>query len=173
MILFKGRNKAKKNAEEISWEDLDKLASTTEIAVEKEPTESTLGTPFSDLTARITNLDKRLEKIDAQTSMLRAELEDVRKRQEEYDDNIKKLLAIYEVVSERYNPFREREAPTKPPIEKSYEKMEVTTREDIKDLEKLYEIIAAASTSALRALIEDMKSMGIDTTPVEKYLYES
>ncbi len=60
---------------------------------------------IEELTRKIDELQSRLERHDSLISSLENEIAEMRNTSEEMQDNIKRLLDIYEVVSQRINPF--------------------------------------------------------------------
>lgn len=123
----------------------------------------TTDTRISEMDTRIANMEKKVDRIEAYIGTTRSELDDVIKKTKEYDENIKKLLAIYEVVSEKFNPFSEQGIS----ISTGVSRVSSDEREEI---EALYGMMAELSISILLDLIDDLRKMGIDTRPIEQYL---
>jgi hypothetical protein len=139
-------------------------------------------TQVTELGVKVANVEKKVERMEALTTTVRSETEDLRKKIEEHEDNIQRLLAIYEVVSDRMNPFAEgrgvEEAEEKPPEEFEFppsgeeEEFGEESAEELSALESMYALMAETSVSVLVALVEDMKRLGIDTREVERYIPE-
>jgi len=64
-------------------------------------------TKLDDLSRKIDELQAKIERHDSMIGSLQNEVNEIRKVNEEVQDNIKRLLDIYEVVSQRINPFIE------------------------------------------------------------------
>ncbi len=77
---------------------------------------------IDDLSRRIDELQSKIERHDSLIGSLENEISELRKLNEESQDNIKRLLDIYEVVSQKINPFinmdeKSSEFPTKLPTD--------------------------------------------------------
>lgn len=133
-----------------------------------------LETQFTEMGVKLANMEKKVDRVEAFVSTTRSEAEDLRKKIEEHEDNIQKLLSVYEVVSEKFNPFIEREETVLGELPEELELKEgfEEAGDDISRLETMYALMAKTSISVLVALIEDMKRIGIDTSKVERCLPE-
>ncbi len=60
---------------------------------------------LDDLSRKVDDFQAKLERHDSLIGSLQNELNEMRRVNEEIQDNIKRLLDIYEVVSQRINPF--------------------------------------------------------------------
>ncbi len=60
---------------------------------------------IDDLTRKLDEIQSRLERHDSLISSLQNEISEMRNVNEEIQDNIKRLLDVYEVVSQNINPF--------------------------------------------------------------------
>ncbi len=60
---------------------------------------------LDDITRKLDEFQAKLERHDSLISSLQNEMNEIRKVNEEIQDNIKRLLDIYEVVSQKINPF--------------------------------------------------------------------
>ncbi len=62
-------------------------------------------TKLDDISRKIDEFQAKIERHDSMIGSLENEISEIRKVNEEMQDNIKRLLDIYEVVSQRINPF--------------------------------------------------------------------
>ncbi len=62
-------------------------------------------TKLDDISRKIDEFQAKIERHDSMIGSLENEISEIRKVNEEMQDNIKRLLDIYEVVSQKINPF--------------------------------------------------------------------
>ncbi len=113
--LFKKKKKKKTKEPEIS----ELPEEMPEVSVSENDIQNILGdvlkdsgveeitTKLDDLSRKIDELQAKIERHDSMIGSLQNEVNEIRKVNEEVQDNIKRLLDIYEVVSQRINPFIE------------------------------------------------------------------
>ena len=113
--LFKKKKKKKTKEPEIS----ELPEEMPEVSVSENDIQNILGdvlkdsgveeitTKLDDLNRKIDELQAKIERHDSMIGSLQNEVNEIRKVNEEVQDNIKRLLDIYEVVSQRINPFIE------------------------------------------------------------------
>jgi flagellar protein FlaE/flagellar protein FlaC len=105
------KEKKKKKEEEVDMEDgetegleevaeLDELSDTLDKELEEESSAK-----ISEFDARIKDIENEVGLISSKLSTIRAENEEIGKRVQEIEENIRKLLGIYEMVTEGINPF--------------------------------------------------------------------
>lgn len=164
-MLFRKNSKKKEEENGVTPPEFIKEAGSLplELGVEGGAISMTMDSKMSEMDTKLASMEKKVDRIEAYVSTTRSELDDVIKRTKEYDENIKKLLSIYEVVSDKFNPFTEHFTgiPFVGERSTSIEREEITT---------LYGMIAELTISILLDLIEALRRMGIDTTPIEEYL---
>ncbi len=67
---------------------------------------------LDDLSRKIDEFQARMERHDSLISSIENELSEMRNVNEEIQDNIKRLLDVYEIVSQKINPFVNMQEPT-------------------------------------------------------------
>ncbi len=118
-------------------------------------------TKFTELDVKLVSTEKKIDRLDAYLSTTKSELDELHKKLTEHDDNIQKLLSVYEVVSEKFNPFAEKESLLYNVSEK--EKF-------IEEKEKMYKELAEIIVSTFKTLILQIKLLDIDIRPLLRYL---
>ncbi len=118
--LFKKKKKEKKEEKHGTEETLPpELAGegVSETLIEEKDLQNILGDvvkgsgidevseKIDDLTRKLDEIQSRLERHDSLISSLQNEISEMRNVNEEMQDNIKRLLDVYEVVSQKINPF--------------------------------------------------------------------
>ena len=119
--LFKKKKKkktAKKTAKKTEVAELPEITEITEASGAAEGDIQNIigdvlkGSGIEDVAAKLDDLNRKvdefqgkLERHDSLIGSLQNELNELRRVNEEIQDNIKRLLDIYEVVSQRINPF--------------------------------------------------------------------
>lgn len=119
--LFKKKKEKKPKKAAKKKEKLEELPEIAEVAetpeMEGEELQSIIGdvlkgsgiedvsTKLDEINRKFDEFQAKLERHDSMISSLQNELNEIRKANEEIQDNIKRLLDIYEVVSQRINPF--------------------------------------------------------------------
>ncbi|MCD6275300.1 MAG: flagella protein [Thermoplasmata archaeon] len=114
--LFKKKKKGKRTEKKPEAAELPELAEITENVGESD-IQSIIGdvlkgsgiediaVKIDDLARKVDEFQTKLERHDSMIGSLQNEINEIRKINEELQDNIKRLLDIYEVVSQRINPF--------------------------------------------------------------------
>ncbi len=118
--LFKKKKKEKKKDTENNKGELpSEIAGegVSETLVEEKDLQNILGDvvkgsgidevseKIDDLTRKLDEIQSRLERHDSLIGSLQNEISEIRNTNEEMQDNIKRLLDVYEVVSQKINPF--------------------------------------------------------------------
>ncbi len=83
-----------------SFEGFDELGDDLEDESDLEKTGK-----FTEIESRIKDLENEVGLISSKLNTIKAENEEIGKRLEEIEENIRKLLGIYEMVTEGINPF--------------------------------------------------------------------
>jgi len=114
------KKKKKKEEEEIEFEDEIEEEETEDVddeeeeegfgdeleeALEEELDEDTSAGKISEFEGRIKDLENEVGLVSSKLNTIRAENEEIGKRVQEIEENIRKLLGIYEIVTEGINPF--------------------------------------------------------------------
>ncbi len=116
--LFKKKKKGKKT-KKAEMAELPEIAEITETpaGVAENDIQNIIGdvlkgsgiediaAKLDDLSRKVDEFQSKLERHDSLIGSLQNELNEMRRVNEEIQDNIKRLLDIYEVVSQRINPF--------------------------------------------------------------------
>jgi flagellar protein FlaD len=114
--LFKKKKKKKTKEPEIAElpEEMPEAAVVSENDIQnilgdvlKDSGVEEITTKLDELNRKIDELQAKIERHDSMIGSLQNEVNEIRKVNEEVQDNIKRLLDIYEVVSQRINPFIE------------------------------------------------------------------
>ncbi|AEA47478.1 Flagella accessory C family protein [Archaeoglobus veneficus SNP6] len=87
--------------EEEGFEGFDEVAD----GFEEESDELESGGKITELETRIKDLENEVGMISSKLNTIKSENEEIGKRLEEIEENIRKLLGIYEMVTEGINPF--------------------------------------------------------------------
>ncbi len=118
--LFKKKKKEKKPSTEKANAELPPEIGgegVSETLIEEKDLQSILGDmvktggmdevseKLDDLTRKLDEIQSRMERHDSLISSLQNEITEIRNVNEEMQDNIKRLLDVYEVVSQKINPF--------------------------------------------------------------------
>ncbi len=115
--LFKKKKKEKKEESEIRSDIAVPETGESETLIEENDLQNILGDvmknsgidevteKIDDLARKLDEMQSRLERHDSLIGSLENELSEIRNVNEEMQDNIKRLLDIYEVVSQKINPF--------------------------------------------------------------------
>jgi archaellum component FlaC len=184
-MLFKLKKEKDLETKE-GLKDLLKVPSEGEIPGGEEITvPSNMHPKRSDVEVKLDNIEKKIDRVDAYTSTLDSKISGIKMKVAEHEENIQRMLSIYEVVSEKFNPFVEKEIIVKdgrpgfleekiqePGLDEVSEEIAEDKISDISDIESMYRFMAQTSVSLLITIIEDLKRMGIDTSNVEEYLPE-
>ncbi|NPA75150.1 MAG: flagella protein [Euryarchaeota archaeon] len=114
--LFK-KKKKKENKEKLPEQEAPVDEGLSETLIEENDIQNILGDvlkssgmdeiteKLDDITRKIDELQSRLERHDSLISSMENEITEIRNVNEELQDNVKRLLDIYEVVSQKINPF--------------------------------------------------------------------
>jgi len=115
--LFKKKKKEKKEEPETRSDVAVPETGVSETLIEENDLQNILGDvvknsgidevteKIDDLARKLDEMQSRLERHDSLIGSLENELSEIRNVNEEMQDNIKRLLDIYEVVSQKINPF--------------------------------------------------------------------
>ncbi len=113
----KAKKKAKKTKRTEEAELPTEMPEIPEVSINESELENVLGdvlkgTNLEEITAKLDDISRKmdefqakLERHDSMIGSLENEISEIRKVNEEVQDNIKRLLDIYEVVSQKINPF--------------------------------------------------------------------
>lgn len=115
----KVKKKKKKKEEEIELEEEEfeeeeveeddgkevEFGDELEGALEDDIEEDTTSGKISEFENRIKDLENEVGLVSSKLNTIRAENEEIGKRVQEIEENIRKLLGIYEIVTEGINPF--------------------------------------------------------------------
>lgn len=93
--------------EEVEEDDGEEVEFGDELegALEDDIEEDTTSGKISEFENRIKDLENEVGLISSKLNTIRAENEEIGKRVQEIEENIRKLLGIYEIVTEGINPF--------------------------------------------------------------------
>ena len=118
MFKKKKEKKPKKAAKKQKTEELPEIAEISETpGMEGEELQSIIGdvlkgsgiedvsTKLDEINRKFDEFQAKIERHDSMIGSLQNELNELRKTNEEMQDNIKRLLDIYEIVAQRINPF--------------------------------------------------------------------
>ena len=114
--LFKKKKKGKRTEKKPETAELPELTEITENVGESDIQNiigdvlkgsgiEDIAVKIDDLARKVDEFQTKLERHDSMIGSLQNEINEIRKINEELQDNIKRLLDIYEVVSQRINPF--------------------------------------------------------------------
>lgn len=108
--LFKKKKKKKTKKTEVT--EIPEITESGEGDIQNIIGDVLKGSGIEDITAKLDDLNRKvdefqgkLERHDSLIGSLQNELNELRRVNEEVQDNIKRLLDVYEIVSQRINPF--------------------------------------------------------------------
>ena len=115
--LFKKKKKEKKEETELPKDVSVPETEASETLIEENDLQNILGDvmknsgmdelteKIDDLARKLDEIQNRLERHDSLIGSLENEISEIRNTNEEMQDNIKRLLDVYEIVSQKINPF--------------------------------------------------------------------
>ena len=90
--------------------------------------QSSLKTAVSDIEKKI---GSSVQALGEDNNKIKKEMEDIKKRLEKIENSTDKFIGLYEVITNMYNPFAEKEDPTKKESEKNFFDAEVEKQQQL------------------------------------------